>query len=172
MTCRCTSMAEHASRAAAQERSSMASSVEFYSKKVKDLETEVRRLSAPIDNTNFEILDYYPKNIEKPSFLMVTVKYNSCPNCSFEGVKILLYRGAIITDLLRWRNIDPHFRNVLPKTPAEAPGPVARFAANESGLAKSIVDHYNTSRPTTVYRNGQITLGRNDNPEEFKNLER
>ncbi len=80
------------------------------------------------DNSDFEILDF----IEHGCGIALKVQYKSCPNCSYEGTKVLVYIGAGIRDVMKWKVIDPHFSNV-PADPRCAWSPDARFPASECG---------------------------------------
>jgi hypothetical protein len=66
--------------------------------------------------------------------MVLRVKYESCPNCSFEGVKLLVYRNVSVMDVVRWRVIDPHFTDKQPTLRSHAPSPIARFPATDEGL--------------------------------------
>lgn len=93
-------------------------------------------LSDTPDNSKFEITDVF----EHAKGVIVTLKYESCENCSYEGTKILVYKGITIMDILKWKIIDPHFSD---KTPGarEAPSPIARFPASNEGydMAKNFL---------------------------------
>lgn len=68
------------------------------------------------------------------SHLVLKVSYPNCRKCSYEGVKVLVYKNVSETDVLRWKVIDPHFRDPQSsRTPREAPGPSARFPASKEG---------------------------------------
>jgi hypothetical protein len=71
--------------------------------------------------------------------LVLKVKYPSCTKCAFEGSKVMVFLNVSEMDALRWRRIDPHFRD--PKTqpkPNEAPSPAARFPASKEGWADAV----------------------------------
>lgn len=74
--------------------------------------------------------------------LVLKVKYPNCARCAFEGTKILIYEHCTAMHALKWRRIDPHFRNTQGKqVPAsEAPCPLARFPASDAGWADAL--HY------------------------------
>jgi hypothetical protein len=66
--------------------------------------------------------------------LVLRVSYPNCRNCSYEGHKVLVYRNVSELDALRWRKIDPHFKDPKAKVqPNAAPSPVARFPASPEG---------------------------------------
>lgn len=86
------------------------------------------KLASQPDNSQFEIVDC----LELTSGVVLRVKYESCTNCAYEGTKVLVYAGITTRDVLRWRTIDPHFREVEPG-PKQAPSPTARFPASKEG---------------------------------------
>jgi hypothetical protein len=55
-------------------------------------------------------------------------------------VKVLVYLGVSALDAMRWRTIDPHFRDSkkASRDATEAPGPSARFPASEEGWADAL----------------------------------
>ncbi len=59
-------------------------------------------------------------------FTIIKVQYEGCTN--YEGVKILVYKGHVLQELVNADGIDPHF--------CEGPhlSPIARFAPTEEGL--------------------------------------
>lgn len=72
--------------------------------------------------------------------LVLEVAYPSCAKCSYEGKKVMVFTDIDEMDALRWRRIDPHFRDPGPDVAAnEAPGPVARFPASEEGWGDAIL---------------------------------
>ncbi len=80
------------------------------------------------DNSKFEIIDCF----EMAQGLILKVRYESCAGCSYEGTKVLVYRGAAMKDVLNWRVIDPHFSD-KPAGGRMAPSPTARFPASPEG---------------------------------------
>jgi hypothetical protein len=71
--------------------------------------------------------------------LVLKVKYPSCKACSFEGSKVLVFLQTSGLDALRWREIDPHFRDPAPPMLAtQAPSPSARFPASPEGWADAL----------------------------------
>jgi hypothetical protein len=58
-------------------------------------------------------------------FTILRVKYEGCTN--YEGIKILVYKGHVLKELIAATEIDPHFcENHL--------SPIARFAPTDEGL--------------------------------------
>jgi hypothetical protein len=100
--------------------------LELAKESIKDL-IDKFDLDKDPDNSNFEILDV----VSLGQYIALTVKYESCEKCSYEGVKILVYE-ATLRDVLNWKVIDPHFSSKPPKK-NHAPSPIARFPASEDG---------------------------------------
>jgi len=70
---------------------------------------------------NFIIVDV----VEINNNLVATVKY---PNCtSFEGKKVLVFKGMTVNDLRKIKLLDPHFS-------LKGLSPFARFVPTEEGL--------------------------------------
>lgn len=90
---------------------------------------ETPRKASPNPNpTRYEILDL-ARGVRG---LALRVHYPGCT--TFEGMKILVFGPVEEKDLLRWKKIDPHFRDptqALLKD--EAPSPIARFPATDQG---------------------------------------
>lgn len=86
------------------------------------------------DPDKFEIVD-----VEQVGpHLVLKVKYLSCVKCAFEGTKVLVIFNSTIKDVIRWKRIDPHFRDPsaagLPYgTAKESPSPAARFPGSPQG---------------------------------------
>ena len=71
--------------------------------------------------------------------LVMKVKYPSCTKCSFEGSKVMVFLRVPELEAIRWRRIDPHFRDPKGMRRAnEAPSPAARFPATAEGWADAI----------------------------------
>ena len=63
--------------------------------------------------------------------LVVKVLYPNCRKCSYEGNKVIVFLNVTEPDVLRWREIDPHFRDPSKHTGTRtAPPPAARFPAS------------------------------------------
>ncbi len=91
------------------------------------------KLSSTPDNSKFEIMDTFFWSGEEYPTAVLKVKYESCPDCSYEGIKILVYKNVTMKDMLKWRVIDPHFSDKQPKDHKHAPSPIARFPASDEG---------------------------------------
>lgn len=100
-----------------------------YHEPVKEVKIEV---NAP-DPFDWEILE----SQEVGKHLVLKVKYPNCKKCAFEGTKILVYLNTAPITALKWKKIDPHFRNGPFKT-NEAPSPAARFPATNEGWQDAI----------------------------------
>jgi len=59
------------------------------------------------------------------NFTILKVKYPDCAN--YEGVKILVYKGHILKELMAMTEVDPHFCD-------KHLSPIARFEPTEYGL--------------------------------------
>ena len=86
-----------------------------------------RKSSTP-DAENFEIEEAE----QVGHHLVLKVKYPNCEKCSYEGHKVMVFLRTTAADALKWKRIDPHFRDG--KSAAKtAPGPAARFPASPEG---------------------------------------
>jgi hypothetical protein len=82
------------------------------------------------DSERYEILDI----ARFGQHVVLKVKYPNCSKCSYEGVKVMVFFDVSEAQIIRWRKIDPHFRDNLRNVPVrEAPGPAARFPASDEG---------------------------------------
>lgn len=91
--------------------------------------------SATPDAAQYQILDV----LRHGKHLVLKVRYPNCARCSYDGQKVLVFLDVTEVDVLRWREIDPHFRDPkTPRTPAEAPSPAARFPASPDGWADAL----------------------------------
>ena len=71
--------------------------------------------------------------------LVLEVLYPNCAKCSYEGRKVMVFLNVSEMDALRWRRIDPHFRDpTLKVTKEDAPAPAARFPASDEGWKDAI----------------------------------
>jgi hypothetical protein len=87
------------------------------------------------DASNYTIVDVHR---DGPN-LVLKVVYPNCRKCSYEGHKVLVFLNVTEAQALRWRTIDPHFRDPkAARSPTEAPGPVARFPASVEGWKDAI----------------------------------
>lgn len=67
--------------------------------------------------------------------LVLKVKYPNCRRCSYEGNKIMVFLNIVEFQTLKWKKIDPHFRDTARNSQVmtEAPSPAARFPGSEEG---------------------------------------
>ena len=126
MTCKCSSLAEHAARAA--------TSSNYY----KDM--EIKSLKDKLEELNYDITSYTIKEVEQVGSFLVLMVFYCHPNgkaqkgCTFEGNKVIVFKDVSIKDALKWKVIDPHFRlNDKIKGVHVAPPPIARFPGNTEG---------------------------------------
>lgn len=88
------------------------------------------------DAENFRVLEA----VEVGTNLVLKVEYPSCANCSFEGVKVMVYRGCKAIQAIRWTRIDPHFGDPDAKrADTDAPSPDARFPASSTGWQDALL---------------------------------
>lgn len=73
------------------------------------------------DPKNFTILKIFNTGYST----VLKVKYKECTN--YEGIKILVYKGNVINELLSAKELDPHFCE-------KHLSPIARFLPTEEGL--------------------------------------
>lgn len=95
--------------------------------------TEPEKPATP-DAARYEIVDVQRVG----AHLVLKVKYPNCFACSYEGHKVMVFANATESSVLKWRNIDPHFRNDNHLDPTKAPGPAARFPASDVGWADAL----------------------------------
>lgn len=70
--------------------------------------------------------------------VVMKVKYPSCKKCAYEGNKIMVFLNVLERDILKWKEIDPHFRKPQLTRLREAPSPAARFPASDEGWKDAI----------------------------------
>lgn len=102
---------------------------------VESLKTKFKLVDTP-DAANFEIEDLWELQGTKMTCVVLKVRYPSCAKCSFEGVKVMVF-DVSTKDVVRWREIDPHFRETATGSPKHAPSPVARFPGDAWEHAKA-----------------------------------
>lgn len=78
---------------------------------------------SPVNPSEWKLLDHH----QIGSYLIVLLKYPNCTN--FEGKKILVYENCTLDELIKQKDIDPHFSNSTTKF-----SPIARFKPNNEGL--------------------------------------
>lgn len=72
--------------------------------------------------------------------LVLKVRYPNCRKCAYEGNKVMVFLGVSEGQALKWKKIDPHFRDPSrPVSAREAPAPAARFPASKEGWADALV---------------------------------
>jgi hypothetical protein len=135
MTCRhrpgdpeCSSSPQGSARRASEAATSARQEVEGkFAKEIAFLKSQI---AATPDSRQYEILEAE----EVGGNLVLKVKYPNCERCSYEGVKVMVYLGCSVKAALRWKIIDPHFRDPVIKLDAKtAPGPDARFPGSQQG---------------------------------------
>ena len=105
-------------------------------------EERARLRSLTPDAKAYEIVDVRRVG----THLVMKVLYPNCARCSFEGHKVLVYLDVTEAQVLRWREIDPHFRAPVllvgskdaGAAAREAPSPAPRFPASKEGWDDAI----------------------------------
>lgn len=129
MTCECANQEIHAERYASQLRSNYESEERSLKKQLADA-----KANSP-DPKNYEILDA----VETANGnLVIKALFPSCAKCSYEGTKVLVYFGIKALDAIKWKELDPHFREGTEKDLRKAPSPAARFPASLDGWRQAL----------------------------------
>lgn len=82
------------------------------------------------DAYNFQVVDA----LEVGKHLVMKINYPNCKKCAYEGTKVMVFLHTKPLDALRWKRIDPHFRdNTTARLMTDSPGPDARFPASKQG---------------------------------------
>jgi hypothetical protein len=101
-------------------------------------------IPATPDSEKYDVVDV--QRVDQ--HLVVKVLYPNCSKCSYEGHKVMVFLNVTEADVLRWRKIDPHFRDpTATRSPREAPTPAARFPASKAGWSDAI-----------AYANGKVGM--------------
>ncbi len=87
------------------------------------------------DSSNYDIEEV----VQIGNHIVLKVKYPNCSRCAYEGNKVMVFLNTKPIDVLKWKKIDPHFRDPkLAITKREAPSPAARFPASDEGWQDAI----------------------------------
>lgn len=86
------------------------------------------------DPKNYSVLEV--EEIGKA--LVMKVQYPNCERCSYEGTKVMVFLNTSLADAVKWKEIDPHFRDPSLKHKTSAPSPSARFPASPEGWCDAI----------------------------------
>lgn len=71
--------------------------------------------------------------------VILMVRYPSCRKCAYEGNKVMVYLNLDSSQIVFWKEIDPHFKDPKKKVEKiQAPPPSARFPASEEGWKDAI----------------------------------
>ncbi len=106
-----------------------------YEKELKALRAQI---PATPDSGNYSVED-----VEQcGNHIVIKVKYPNCAKCTFEGNKIMVFLDVKMKEVVKWRRIDPHFRNPMEKSVTEAPSPAARFPGNSDGWKDALAYAY------------------------------
>ncbi len=92
--------------------------------------------SAPVtpDASVFEIVEAERVGLN----LVLKVRYPNCRSCAFEGEKVMVFLDVPELAAMKWKKIDPHFRNPRGSLAREAPSPAARFPASPDGWSDAL----------------------------------
>lgn len=126
MVCRCSSQAEHENNIAVRTAHNLRSDIDRRGREIRKLKAEIAALTP--DNTNYVVEEAIHRN----QHLILRVRYQGC-QCAYGGAKVLVFQDVTPEDALKWKRIDPHFREAAPKDSTDAPSPVARFPADGGG---------------------------------------
>lgn len=137
MTCTCTSKSEHAARATSRQAESHRYEMERIKKELATLKADI---------SSYEVIDAEAVGNDNISYLALKLKYLHSKGvtpkggCTFEGVKVLVFRNVGMMDALRWNEIDPHFRkeDEAPFDAHKAPAPIARFPGDAGGWGDAL----------------------------------
>lgn len=129
MTCKCATPDIHARREADQLRASFQSEERSLKKQLADA-----KANSP-DPTNYEIVDAVETTNGN---LVIKARFPSCAKCSYEGTKVLVYFKVNALTAIKWKELDPHFREGTEKDPRKAPSPAARFPASGEGWLQAM----------------------------------
>lgn len=101
----------------------------------REYESAVSKTPKTPDSSDYEIVD----SVRVGLHLVLKVLYPNCKKCAYEGNKVMVFLNVSEADVLRWRKIDPHFRDPkASRTPKEAPPPAARFPASKEGWTDAL----------------------------------
>lgn len=114
-------------------RNSAAEATQAEKRRADQFERELAAMSP--DKTNYQIIDAQRVG----THIVLKVRYPNCIKCAYEGSKVMVFLNVTEGDVLKWRTIDPHFRN--PKEAnnlGAAPPPAARFPASSEGWSDAL----------------------------------
>lgn len=99
------------------------------------------RYSAPVSYGTVTTPDSKNYTIEEAvrigAHLVLKVKYPNCQRCAYEGNKVMVFLNVSEVQVLKWKEIDPHFRNIAAAA-SQAPSPAARFPASKEGWTDAL----------------------------------
>lgn len=89
--------------------------------------------------------------------LVMKVRYPNCVRCSYEGNKVMVFLNVRTIDAIRWKIIDPHFRDRRDGRAAKsaiAPSPAARFPGDPEGWVDAL-EYAQQKRNVRLHRDGE-----------------
>ena len=125
----CSSHPDNVARANAESRE------REVNRRVKEAEDKVKEVLARTPNPEQYEID---KVEEVGNHLVMGVQYSSCPKCSFDAMKVMVFADISLKDAIKWKVIDPHFADEKPSDPRHAPSPCARFPGDEAGWSNAM----------------------------------
>lgn len=125
MTCKCRTLGEHEER--------LLSSFSVKKSAILKQLAEAEEKNKTPDNTQYEIVEIFRVG----EHVVLKVLYPNCRKCSYEGNKIMVFLNVSEVQLVKWRVIDPHFREGT-SSEREAPSPAARFPASAEGMEDAL----------------------------------
>lgn len=133
--CRCSSPHEHAGRATDSAYASSASERASLERQVAVLQAQLAaRNSTSPDAERFQVVDAE----EVGPHLVMRVRYPNVSACPFDGTKVMVFANRTAIQALRWKTLDPHFREKDSPHADVAPSPVVRFPASDLGWRRAI----------------------------------
>jgi len=127
MVCRCATKEIHEQRYMDSMNYTQKQREEYNQKKIDKLKAELSALTP--DSTKWEFEEF----IESFGYIIAKVKFEACEHAGYGGMKVLVFKATTL-EAVKWRIMDPHFREKPEGTAKnEAPVPVARFPASAAG---------------------------------------
>jgi hypothetical protein len=138
VTCRCSSPQEHASRAAQNERDRSIYEIGQAKREADAARAVLAKREAELAARTPRADQYELQRVEQVGpHMVLEVLYPSCATCAYEGRKVLVILNVDPLAAMRWRRIDPHFRDKATSI-TEAPSPAARFPASAEGWKDAV----------------------------------
>lgn len=99
------------------------------------IELETQIASSSPDSSQYDVVDV----VAVGPHLVVKATYPNCSKCAYEGIKVMVFLNVTPLQAMRWRQLDPHFREVKASPDSKlAPSPAARFPASAEGWKDAV----------------------------------